>query len=1470
MKVKIVSIMLGVILLTSFGNMVGSNQHNCCENDSKIPNSMASSGTMKYGVGSLVVDLDPQQAWDSASIEVISQVCEGLFTYNLSSPELEIIPALATDVGTWNAEATEFTVNLKTGVTFHDGTLFTADDVKWTFDRLNGLIEDGLSQIAELYSPLNGELVIAETEVISDYVVTFHLAYPYVPFVSLLCFSGSSILSSSSTPEYSLLNVASDVLVGTGPYRYLSTTSTETILEAFPNYYGGWTGQQYTRIEFIYFADSFAKNQAFLDGDLDLVDAVLPEYLDAFDLSPNHVVGPLDNGSLILYMGMNNKQINKTMRQAISWAFDYDYVIEELVIGSAARLTSPVPEGILYHNPDLEYPVHNLTNAREILINAGIAPVGAAANINNDEWWTTLATADPIASYNYSYNIGNTFRADLGDLTQENLALIGIAIEIISMDWSDYLDRLLGDFDKLQLYMIGWGADYNDPSNFINPLFSNISASNIAQVNDPYLQTMMMGALTESNPAIRQQMYYDMQAYIVEDLMPWVLLYLPQSRPVYSADVMYFPPSALGIIRFYDIEVDVIPDDDFDGISNEDEINIYGTNPNNPDTDGDDLTDYQELFVYGTDPLNEDSDYDSFWDGVEITEGSDPNDPNSYPVEVSYNGILNYGVRSLVVDLDPHQAWDSTSIDLISQVCEGLFKYDLSDPEMNIIPALAADYGSWNYDGTTYTVDLREDVTFHDGSTFNAADVVYSFNRLNYLISIGESQIAELYMLNGFPLIDSVVAIGPYQVQFNLNFPYAPFEALLCFSGSYILPENEYSIYELMDTGSDILIGTGPYMYDGTIGDHTTLLAYPDYYGGWSNEQYQIININLFYDEDAKNQALLSGDVQLTDGIDSDYLPQFEADPTLTVASPQQSTTIMYLGMNNNQINKTIRQAISWAFNYDYVIDELASGNAARLTSPVPEGIIYHNPDLDYPVYDLVVARQILIDAGIAPIGASANIYNDEWWTTLATADPIASFNYSYNIGSTFRADLGALTQNNLALIGIDVVIEAMDWSEFIMLLIEGFDNLQLYMLGWGPDYNDPSNFINPMFSNTSDSNYAHVNDPFVQEMMYQGLQETDAEARQQIYYTLQEYIVEDLMPMLWLYVPVIQTVYSSEITYYPQNPMSILRFYEIHGDMVLDSDHDGIPDEDETDIYGTDPNNSDSDEDELDDYDELFVYFTNPLDPDSDDDFYWDYIEVELETDPNDPNDYPQDSDHDGVMDYIEVELFGSDPNDVDTDDDGYTDFQEIGPMFMLIYMDIPEDFYGDPTDPYVLPSDFDSDFLTDWEELYLYDTQFLIRDTDEDGVIDGYEVHQYGTDPLLIDSDFDGLNDGLEILVYLSNPLNVDSDNDNLLDNFEIYYGTDILNPDSDFDGFVDGIEVGAGSDPMSASSTPENICDECDDSTDDTTDDSSDDTNGNGTGNGNPFDGIPGFSIPYIMGSTGCVMVYILIRKRKSLIK
>ncbi len=536
-----------------------------------------------YGTTTGPFFLDPADAWDAASFDVINQVCEGLFTYNLSDSSLPIIPQLAADFGIWSSEygtpqddgdgLWNYTVSLRTDVFFHDDTEFNASAVKWSFDRLMYFIDNSMIQTADLYK-YNTETgnfypIINQTLVIDTYSVRFVLNKPYGLFEALLCFSGSSILSPFSTPAIELIDTNTGDLVGTGPFVYDYYISSDKVkFHAFENY---WNGKaNVTVLEFSIIPDSQNLNDALLSGEVDVITTPLKSMFSTFESDPDITLSNAGLSATIQYLNMNNHLINSTFRKAISYAINYSYIIDEIKLGYAERLKSPIPSGILFGNNSLDVAIYNVTKAREFMqiMGFGLGWDTTYPGINETEW-----SAATFTTFNYTYNIGNSFREDILLLLQNNLDKIGIEVTDAGMSWADFLYRIFefGGYtrDMLDLYWFGLLPDYNDPSNFINNLFTNRSiAVNGGQYNgfvaameagrDPYnfwdnVQLLMEAALFETDQDMRKQYYDRIQQILVEEDMPVAYGYQPYIYDAYRSNVIGFKSNFLSKLNFYSV-----------------------------------------------------------------------------------------------------------------------------------------------------------------------------------------------------------------------------------------------------------------------------------------------------------------------------------------------------------------------------------------------------------------------------------------------------------------------------------------------------------------------------------------------------------------------------------------------------------------------------------------------------------------------------------------------------------------------------------------------------------------------------------------------------------------------------------------------------------------------------------------------------------------------------------------------------
>jgi len=483
-----------------------------------------------YGLGNGFYTVDPLTTANEEAFLIIDHVAEGLFDYNVTHGETVIIPKLATNFN-WSLDGLNVTCTLRENVIFHDGTPFDATAVKWNIDRISRLPLN--TTYGFLWQLSDGRTIINKTIIINEYTIRFVLNDPYVPFLSLLSSRMAYMFSPNSTPEDDYIDITTGILVGTGPFIYDSCKFTVDVIGKFitsvtlrsnPNYWA-----EKAKIEKIilrYFSNSTLRVEAMVSGEIDGTWAPYGE-LETFQNTPGL---QLVNATSLTFWDliMNNEIINVTMRKAISHAFNYSIFLGEL----STRCLSPIMPRMLYSKwGAFNVPNYNIQTARQVLKDVGwngTTNLTANSNISSgNEWEQLVIDEKPLATYNFTYIAGWEYYETIFNITSESLKQIGVKLEAAHVSGVEY-DNILFHPElhrhKIELLFVGWHAPDLDPHNTLRLFNTKEPSYNIGQVNDTQVQQWIEAAVIEVNKTKRENLYYNIQQHLIEELYPvvWV------------------------------------------------------------------------------------------------------------------------------------------------------------------------------------------------------------------------------------------------------------------------------------------------------------------------------------------------------------------------------------------------------------------------------------------------------------------------------------------------------------------------------------------------------------------------------------------------------------------------------------------------------------------------------------------------------------------------------------------------------------------------------------------------------------------------------------------------------------------------------------------------------------------------------------------------------------------------------------
>lgn len=445
---------------------------------------------------------------------------------------------------------------------------------------------------------------------------------------------------------------------------------------------------------------------------------------------------------------------------------------------------------------------------------------------------------------------------------------------------------------------------------------------------------------------------------------------------------------------------------------------------------------------------------------------------NDTPAGSAKRTDINLLVSDAFSTIDPHNLSLNADFVMSRQVYEPLFWFD---DENNEIPLLGTEY-TVSDDQLTWTIKLRENVSFHNGDTFTAEDVVYSLNRC----------MASAYMQNYTEAIDTVTAVDDFTVDITLTHPFAPLLQDLSRVG---IVSKTYAEEHVDDQG--LLgyneCGTGAYVYvESTPDVNVVLEAFPDY---WDKEpSIKTLNFQFISDTTTALTAFKAGEIDLIS------LPPANVEE---VASSDQFSTkevttnhVLYLIFNSESDvlkNKELRQAIASAVNRADIIDMAVDGAANPATSIATPYVFGYDEDHPFFDYDVERAKELLAEAGY-PDGVDIGSIK-----TMA--------------GSDFEKAAQAI-QPQLEAIGITCQIEGMDGNGLVNDCITG--NFEVAVMGQSltRDYDFIKTYYNQDY--IDGMNMARYVNPEVESLFAQGAATIDPDARMDIYRQIEEITQED------------------------------------------------------------------------------------------------------------------------------------------------------------------------------------------------------------------------------------------------------------------------------------------------------------------------------------------------------------------------
>ena len=482
--------------------------------------------------------------------------------------------------------------------------------------------------------------------------------------------------------------------------------------------------------------------------------------------------------------------------------------------------------------------------------------------------------------------------------------------------------------------------------------------------------------------------------------------------------------------------------------------------------------------------------------------------------EASTGDAVTIGTTDKITSLDPAGSYDNGSYAVQIQVFPFLYAQDYNTSELS--PDIASDDGTWNSDGTEFTVKLKSGLKFANGHDLTSSDVKFSFDRVK---KINDPNGPASLLAN----ITDVTAKDDTTVVFKDSVPYdVTLKQVLSSPAGPIVDEDSFSGTKLTDADTIVKDNAfaGPYKLTSFKLNEALAYAKNDSYKGLTPAKNNAVQVKYFADSSNLKMAVQQGqiDVAFRSLTPTDISDLSKDKKVKVVTGPGGEERFLAFnfkiqpyGEKSSEPNaakaKAVRQAVANLIDRDELATKVYKNTYTPLYSFIPDGLTAHNDTLKSAYGDgkgkpsADKAKKVLSDAGVkTPVDLKLQYNSDHYGSS--SADEYAAIKSQLESSGLFKVDL-----------------QSTEWTQFNKerVVTDSSDgSYPVYQLGWFPDYSDPDNYLSPFFRDGNFVNNGYSNKE-INDLIVNQAAEKDESKRESMLKEIQEKETEDLstIPLL-------------------------------------------------------------------------------------------------------------------------------------------------------------------------------------------------------------------------------------------------------------------------------------------------------------------------------------------------------------------